>query len=110
MVMINLSILPTTLVVWKQLWGGSDRCVIKNVSSSAAPSCRWVVALRSPLTVYAAAVRSLRVHLQQSRRGNQSQHSYWQLFQATYLQQTLPLPCKTKPTKPTLSHTTTKKS
>lgn len=33
----NLSILPTTLVVWKQLWGGRDRCIIKNVNSSAGP-------------------------------------------------------------------------
>lgn len=33
----NFNILLTTLVVGKQLWGGSDRCIFKNVNLSAGP-------------------------------------------------------------------------
>lgn len=75
-----LSILPITLAAEKQLWDGSDRCIIKNVNSSAGPKlllgCGTEVSLRD----CAAAFPSLAVHLQQGRWRNQTHCSHQHLF------------------------------
>lgn len=111
-VIINLSILPTTLVVWKQLWGGSDRCVIKNVNSSAGPklslgcgtkvSSNWLCSCIQ-ITGSASAAKQV----------GKSVTSLWSavvpgcIFTA---KSPSALRKQNKTTKPTLTHTTTEKS